>query len=463
MSYELIESNKGHNLIVQYDYVYRKKSSYGTTSYWTCETKLCKVRGKLHDGKFTINSDHIHEPDKAKVIQRHQHNIIKEKVIENPTETGLNIYTSSTQSLRDKLNTSDDQIASAIKPFISVQPTISRSKLSMVPKLPASREEINLPNDMKVLPNGQNFLIADEGEGDRILVFGSFKSFQRLAEADNIYMDGTFKSCPKLFYQIYTIHVMINKLMVPVIYCLLPDKRNRTYERLFEIIENYANYHGIIFKPKTFSIDFEIAVISTIKKKYPEAQITGCMFHFAQCIRRKVGNLGLTNRCQQRDDNRYTKTIKRLQSLPLIKYQDLAEVFEIVVAEAPEDNEMDALLEYFYDNFFKDAARFPNDIWNHSSNNGPRTTNHIEGWHNLLNNSIKVAHPNLWIFIKKIMSQNIYQETKLATHLSGQPVLKRNKKREAIEKRFDDLKNQYNSNEITAIRYLDLIKYVKLS
>lgn len=122
-------------------FLYRKKSIYGTTSYWICCDNTCKARGSLKDGIFILNGQHQHEPDFSAIIQRQQNNLIKEKIIYNPNQTGLEIYNASTQALQDVLNISDEQLCASIKPHISVQPTISRAKNSLLPKLPLTRED----------------------------------------------------------------------------------------------------------------------------------------------------------------------------------------------------------------------------------------------------------------------------------------------------------------------------------
>ena len=45
---------------------------------------------------------------------------------------------------------------------------------------------------------GERFLLAEYGDSLRVL-----------AEDENIYIDGTFKSCPQLLYQISTIHAFL--------------------------------------------------------------------------------------------------------------------------------------------------------------------------------------------------------------------------------------------------------------
>ena len=42
---------------------------------------------------------------------------------------------------------------------------------------------------------------------------------------------------------------------------------------------------------------------------------------------------------------------------------------------------------------------FPPELWTHYDNNGPRTTNAAEGWHNSLNTHFGTPHPSLRVFL----------------------------------------------------------------
>ena len=61
-----------------------------------------------------------------------------------------------------------------------------------------------------------------------------------LNNAEHWFMDGTFKTAPGLFYQLYTVHCMTNDRVIPCVYALLPNKRQNTYDRLFNEIINLA-------------------------------------------------------------------------------------------------------------------------------------------------------------------------------------------------------------------------------
>ncbi|KAF0985453.1 hypothetical protein HZS_6942 [Henneguya salminicola] len=59
----------------------------------------------------------------------------------------------------------------------------------------------------------------------------------------NWYCDGTFKSTPNLFYQLYTIHVLYKTTSIPVVYCLLLSKTTMIYTELFSVIRNHVNQY----------------------------------------------------------------------------------------------------------------------------------------------------------------------------------------------------------------------------
>jgi len=55
-------------------------------------------------------------------------------------------------------------------------------------------------------------------------------------------MDGTFKSCPKPFYQLYTILVYVNTFYTTTnVFALLPDKTQSTYETLFKFVALFTD------------------------------------------------------------------------------------------------------------------------------------------------------------------------------------------------------------------------------
>ncbi|RWS08330.1 hypothetical protein B4U80_10400, partial [Leptotrombidium deliense] len=102
----------------------------------------------------------------------------------------------------------------------------TRGRSSDAPNNPQTREELVIPERYMKTLNGEDFLFYDSGPGqDRIIVFATTKSVDLLSRSDHWYADGTFKTSPLLFQQIYTIHGIQNLEVIPALYALLPYSR----------------------------------------------------------------------------------------------------------------------------------------------------------------------------------------------------------------------------------------------
>jgi hypothetical protein len=141
----------------------------------------------------------------------------------------------------------------------------------------------------------KQFLMCDDGEEDKILIFATNEFLKILTEGKTVFSNGTFRSVPKIFCQLYTLHGIYLGQMFSLIYVLLPDKRQETCAWMFLLLQDYGSHNNSPFLPKHFQIDFEVAVIDVIKIVFPNTKISGCMFHYSQCDWRKVQDLGLSN------------------------------------------------------------------------------------------------------------------------------------------------------------------------
>lgn len=98
---------------------------------------------------------------------------------------------------------------------------------------PHRREDIHLPESFTTY-NGQSFLLHDSGPiNDRVMIFGTEKNLDFLKTCDVWMFDGTFKSSPVLFDQIFVIHGYRNGNAYPLIYCLTPNRTTATYQSIF--------------------------------------------------------------------------------------------------------------------------------------------------------------------------------------------------------------------------------------
>jgi hypothetical protein len=73
---------------------------------------------------------------------------------------------------------------------------------------------------------------------------------------------GTFKVCPKEFYQLYVIQCMVFPQTIPVVYALLKRKAQNTYLSLFSMLKSLFN----LLDPEYYICDFELAGLMHLKK-----------------------------------------------------------------------------------------------------------------------------------------------------------------------------------------------------
>ncbi|KAG8173372.1 hypothetical protein JTE90_015533 [Oedothorax gibbosus] len=103
----------------------------------------------------------------------------------------------------------------------------TRAQVSHVPVVPSSLNELDLPAVYCKTEKGADFLLYDSGStssNDRILVFGTNENLNFLQNSKHWFADGTFKTSPNLFTQLYTIHAIVKNENVPVLFALLPSK-----------------------------------------------------------------------------------------------------------------------------------------------------------------------------------------------------------------------------------------------
>ena len=107
--------------------------------------------------------------------------------------------------------------------------------------IPLHRQDIPvIPQTYQLTNGGAQFHLFDSGAEDenRILIFSTQEAIQLLARNEHWFMDGTFKLCPQIFHQIYTIHTLINNPVFPCLFVLLPSKTENIYTRLLTEVCN---------------------------------------------------------------------------------------------------------------------------------------------------------------------------------------------------------------------------------
>ena len=163
---------------------------------------------------------------------------------------------------------------------MQIKSSLYEVRRKRLPALPQSRADVHFETC-----SGENFLLAEDGEGDsKIVVFAADGNLKLLCDAETIYVDGTFSTCPHLFYQIFTFHAFRHGKQFPLVYCLLPNKRCETYIRSFEIVKQKAEHLELNLNPDVVLSDFELAISQAAQLVFPRSEFKGCLYHFCQAL-----------------------------------------------------------------------------------------------------------------------------------------------------------------------------------
>ena len=219
-----------------------------------------------------------------------------------------------------------------------------------------------------------------------------------------------------------------------------------------------------VLNPEYILVDFELAAIAALEHHFPNVEIKGCYFHFAQCLWRNF-----EHKTDYLDTNQIGlhKWFKSFLALPLLPPQFVENVVEKLYDEL-NDEEIEWVkafpdLEKFTDYFVKVwiEGNFPITLWNHYSNTGPRTNNNVESYNRRINNLLIASKPNIWKYISLIKQEESNSHIKVV-HLQNNTMKKRGRSSKylLLDLTISNLKFKYSSKEINFEKYLESIVQV---
>ncbi|CAI6361153.1 unnamed protein product [Macrosiphum euphorbiae] len=206
---------------------------------------------------------------------------------------------------------------------------------------------------------------------------------------NTICMDGTFQIRPRQpadIDQIFTIQIIVNNVAVPIVHALLLNRRTETYCRLLQFLRDDLQLN-IQYNNLQVITDFEQGLRNAITRVLPEANNSGCFFHFIQAIIRFVRSHQLQQICTTNENaRRILRMLMALAHLPGNEIMFHGNLYSIqlgfrfiqdLVADYGLEIELRTLMNYF-ERFWMDTVtpqRFTVCRLQH------RTNNFIESYH----------------------------------------------------------------------------------
>ena len=153
-----------------------------------------------------------------------------------------------------------------------------------------------------------------------------------------------------------------------------------------------------------------LALVQSLELEFPGARIHGCYFHFAQCLWRKVQRLGLVE--EYKEDEFIRRFIQKSAAIAFVPPSFVRVSWNGLKAEMPDNSKVQNYADYFDETWIN--GQFRPRMWNYYAHSGPRTNNHLEGWHNRMKRIARKAHPNLYEVLE------LFQREQAATEVTIQ-------------------------------------------
>ena len=149
----------------------------------------------------------------------------------------------------------------------------------------AARTRKQLDVNMRPIPVARNFEIpeifenfirfdSESNDHERIILCGDPEMLRVLEKSSFWLADGTFKITPKIFYQLYSIHVSVSGIVPGCIYAFLPNKTEKTYHRFLQALIDLAPNCW----PEKKFVRFWASCSSVLPKNIPRSTLIGLFF-----------------------------------------------------------------------------------------------------------------------------------------------------------------------------------------
>lgn len=106
-----------------------------------------------------------------------------------------------------------------------------RARKRRQPNLPHSLDDLEIPDHLRATKNGARFLLHDTGPGnERVVLYATEESLQILSRVDKVWLDGTFKSAPDIFFQVNILKKLLMYLQFEIYNHIQNYKNNSIFE-----------------------------------------------------------------------------------------------------------------------------------------------------------------------------------------------------------------------------------------
>ena len=258
------------------------KNKKGDRQHWRCsERDKCNARSTtdvfnpthvVHDGTLKHTHPPITPEIKAEAVDR-----IKRRAQVHPNEPPQQVITAELR------NDHNEEVLAHLPEHQNLKKSVNRMQNRSRPNNPADLNILDIVEPYTTTIRGSSSCSTTPGQTMKngYLFLQQKKICVYFAKVRWFLSNGTFKTAPDMFTQLFTVHGLYLKHVFPLVYALTTHKDEETYDLLYEEIKSLATQNGYTFRPETMMSDFELANMNAARAHVVGIRIKGCLFHLS--------------------------------------------------------------------------------------------------------------------------------------------------------------------------------------
>ena len=147
-----------------------------------------------------VRKEHDHPPNQAQTTTQLAIAGMSKRAREESSSINV-IYDDQLEVLSQEQNCAD--VLAQLPSLESIRSSLYRVRHENTPILPTHRRDVSLSPRFTKTQSGEDFLLVNDGNDDKILIFATEENLRLMSDAEAFYIDGTFSTCPSLFYQVW--------------------------------------------------------------------------------------------------------------------------------------------------------------------------------------------------------------------------------------------------------------------
>lgn len=460
---------KGNKLFID-GFTYLKSRTGKGRVYWDCarvRQRQCSARAITNQPKAgepllvlkgPTDSAHLHPPSQEEVQAIILTQTLKKKAADHPGQPPAQI-------LRTELAGVSLGVLSQMPEREALSRAMRRERRKNLPSNPTSLAAMgSVPTRFAKTLLGEKFLIYDsraaadedvdsdpevgfdeEEEPARVLVYSTARNIELLCQSPTWFVDGTFKTSPSIFTQIFAIMGLRMRqsptetegVALPMVYAFLSHKTEAQYTQVLEAVRAAVTEFNVPGQcvPQRIMSDFEKGILNACKTVYPQAQVRACFFHLGQSVFARIQQEGLQCAYNNKDDRRIKDHTHMLLAVAFVPLADVPATFRMLSQAWRTEDDFKPMIKYFDKTYVNGTPRrgnraavrprYPPTLWNQYNaaiSKLHRTNNVSEAWHNRFQVVVGKHHPDVYSALQEIQKEQGDTESMVAELSLGRKV-----------------------------------------